>query len=477
MFLSKVSIQDLEVLTPNGWSDFQGIGRKETVCIFKITLSDRSTIECTDSHNIKYPNGDYLEACHIQLGDELYGGLIVEDIDVIEEDTLVYDLLDVELGNEYYTNNVVSKNCAFIPMIDEIWSSAKSTLSTGGSCIALSTPYNVGNWFHKTWVAAENGENQFLPIRLPWYVHPDRDEEWRKKEDIALGEKIAARENDCDFETSGDTFIQDDVIKWIEETTIQEPMEKIGINHGYWIWEYPDSSKDYMIVADVARGDGSDYSTFHIIDIGLNVQVAEFKDMLPPHEFAKVLVSKGYEYNTALMIIDSTGVGWSCVEKVMELEYKNLYYSIRGNVNDAQEYIKKSESSDKVAGFNINTYNRPLLLNKLSEHLREKTLRIQSKRTLEELKVFIWKNGKAEAQRGYNDDLVMPMGMAMYLRDTALRFKNLNEDLSVAVLDNMKKVTTQQPMGVRTNGANTNPYRMSIGGGKSEDISWLFRRK
>ncbi len=40
------------------------------------------------------------------------------------------------------------------------------------------------------------------------------------------------------------------------------------------------------------------------------------------------------------------------------------------------------------------------------------------------MKVFVWKNGKAEAQSGYNDDLVMSFGTAMYIRDTALKFKS-----------------------------------------------------
>ena len=44
---------------------------------------------------------------------------------------------------------------AFIDKIDEIWTAAQQTLSTGGSCIALSTPNGVGNWFHKTWVGEE----------------------------------------------------------------------------------------------------------------------------------------------------------------------------------------------------------------------------------------------------------------------------------------------------------------------------------
>jgi hypothetical protein len=39
------------------------------------------------------------------------------------------------------------------------------------------------------------------------------------------------------------------------------------------------------------------------------------------------------------------------------------------------------------------------------------------------MKVFIWKNGRPEAQTGYNDDLVMSFGIGMFLRDTSLKFQ------------------------------------------------------
>ena len=39
------------------------------------------------------------------------------------------------------------------------------------------------------------------------------------------------------------------------------------MNSSLWVWEYPDYTRQYMVVADVARGDSKDYSAFHIIDI------------------------------------------------------------------------------------------------------------------------------------------------------------------------------------------------------------------
>ena len=46
----------------------------------------------------------------------------------------------------------------------------------------------------------KHAENDFLPIKLPWYVHPERDEHGEKKQDELLGDpRLAAQECDCDF--------------------------------------------------------------------------------------------------------------------------------------------------------------------------------------------------------------------------------------------------------------------------------------
>ena len=93
---------------------------------------------------------------------------------------------------------LIVDEAAFIDNIGETWASAQQTLATGGGAIVLSTPYGTGNWFHKTWVAAEESENEFLPIRLPWYVHPERDQAWRDAQDALLGDpRLAAQECDC----------------------------------------------------------------------------------------------------------------------------------------------------------------------------------------------------------------------------------------------------------------------------------------
>ena len=86
-----------------------------------------------------------------------------------------------DAGRSEALSLLVFDEAAFIDNIEDIWISAQSTLSTGGNAIILSTPNGVGNFFHKTWVEAEEEVNGFNPIRLHWSVHPEREQDWRDK--------------------------------------------------------------------------------------------------------------------------------------------------------------------------------------------------------------------------------------------------------------------------------------------------------
>jgi hypothetical protein len=86
------------------------------------------------------------------------------------------------------------------------------------------------------------------------------------------------------------------------------------------------------------------------------------------------------------------------------------------------------------------------------------------------MKVFVWKNGRPEAQSGYNDDLVMSFGIGMFLRDTSLKFQQQGLDMTRAALNNMAKNT---PAGVFSGNSIQNPYIQEMGKQK-EDLRWLL---
>ena len=373
---------------------------------------------------------------------------------------------------------LIIDEAAFIDNIAETWASAQQTLATGGGAIVLSTPYGTGNWFHQTWVKAESGENDFLPVKLPWYVHPERDQTWRDAQDALLGDpRLAAQECDCDFSTSGDIVFYNEYLEYYEKTHIKDPLERRGADQNLWVWESADYSRDYMVVADVARGDGKDFSTFHVIDIENSVQVAEYKGQIGTKEFGHLLVGIAAEYNNAMLVIENANIGWATIQVAIDRQYANLYYSQRSGEATVDSYFDTYQDHSKmVAGFTMSSKTRPMVIGKFQEYISDRSVTIHSKRLVEEMKVFIWKNGRAEAQTGYNDDLVMAFGIALYVRDTALKFRQRGIDLTKQTLNNISVNRTPYMGGYGTGVPNPydNPYSMKTEHGK-EDISWLFK--
>ena len=373
---------------------------------------------------------------------------------------------------------LIIDEAAFIDNIETIFTAAQQTLATGGGCIALSTPNGMGNWFHMTYTRAQKKDNSFLPISLPWTVHPERTQEWRNQQDVDLGVRNAAQECDCDFASSGNTFIDPTILQWYENNCLAEPVERRFSDKSYWIWEYPDPMKYYMVVADVARGDGLDASAFHVIDIDGVKQVAEYKAQIGTREYANILITAATEYNNALLVIEHASIGWDVIQSVLERQYNNLYYSQRGEYSmNFENYVDRyDKNSNLVPGFSTNMTTRPLILEKLRAFLEAKQANIRSLRLLEELRSFVWKNNRAQAMQGYNDDLVMSFAIGMFLRETSLRFKKTMEELSHSSLNSFAR--TNEDFQVYNRGDFVrNSWNMDIpspNGSQIENLNWLL---
>lgn len=380
-------------------------------------------------------------------------------------------------GRSEAVSLLVLDEAAFIDSIETIFTAAQQTLATGGGCIAISTPNGTGNWFHKEFTKAELGQNKFTAVRLPWTIHPERSQEWRDEQDRILGKREAAQECDCDFSTSGATVIEPEVIKWYE-SQIEPPLEKRWLDHNYWVWEYPNYEKTYAIIVDIARGDGKDFSTIQVMDVEGARQVAEYRGQPDTRELGRLAVSVATEYNMGLLIIENTGIGWDVVQTATEMQYQNIYYSPRSDValTNVEVYLSRFDRGDgMVPGFSTNQRTRPLVISKLTSYIHDKSCSIRSKRLHDELTTLIWKSGKAQAQEGYNDDLVIPWGIGLFLRDTALRFRQTGIDLAKASMDNMGR--TNYGIEFKTTGQilEQNPWKMVGSNGQQEDLTWLLK--
>jgi hypothetical protein len=111
----------------------------------------------------------------------------------------------------------------------------------------------------------------------------------------------------------------------------------------------------------------------------------------------------------------------------------------------------------------------------MEAYIRDRQFTFHSKRLLEELRVFIWMHGKAQAQNGYNDDLVMALGMGLFTRDTAMKFHEQGMKLTRAAVDGIIKTGGEDSyQGPMLPSGQSNPYMISDGHGQFEDIAWVL---
>lgn len=398
-----------------------------------------------------------------------------------------------DAGRSESASFVIIDEAAFIDDAAEVWSAVKLTLDVGdGNCAVLSTPTGVGTWFHETWQKSISGtrvekvsddpevwkgigENDFHPIKLHWSLHPNRDQEWREEQTRTMGEKKAARECDCDFSTSGDTVIDQETIQWYEAVAAEDPMETHRRGKGdVYIWEEPEPGTTYIMASDVARGDGSDYSTFQIYKAVEMEQVAEYKGKMPPTEFGDLLFTYGSMYNDALLVIERDSYGWAAMQRVIDRGYPNLLYTSNDlKLVDIDRDKAMGREKKMNPGLDTNRNTRGLIISTLQRFMRKKWLHCKSERFTQELRTFIWKNHgtrqKPEHMDGYNDDLVFAAAFACWARDKALKYRAEMSQRSEKSLDNIKG----SKLAYSGNQTSDDPYVQDMGGHK-EDMRWLF---
>lgn len=348
-----------------------------------------------------------------------------------------------DAGRSEALSLLVVDEAAFVEGMDELWTGIKPTISTGGRCIALSTPNGVGNWFYKTFVGAEAQQNDFHPITLPWDVHPDRDQNWFDEETRNMSRRDIAQEYECSFNMSGETVINPDDMERLKGLIV-EPIHKTGYDRNYWIWEGPILGQAYAISVDTARGDGNDFSVFHVMKISPTgfIQVAEYQGKMNPDMFAMQLMGAGKEYGNCLIIVENNNMGFNILDKLIEAEYPNLYWSQKGSHEYVDQMTAEISETGVIPGFSTTSKTRPLIIAKLEEFIRNNLIKINSSRTLRELETFVWNNGKPEALRGYNDDLVLALSIACWVKDTALTENKREAAYTKAMLGAMMKANT-----------------------------------
>lgn len=177
--------------------------------------------------------------------------------------------------------------------------------------------------------------------------------------------------------------------------------------------------------------------------------VAEYQGKCTPDIFSRVLYDLASEYGNSLLVVENNSVGFAVLDKLKDMCYPNLYHSVKSTHEFVEEY-QAENMSNAIVGFSMTSKTRPLIVAKMEEFIRNNLIKIYSSRLISEMRTFVWNNGKAEAMRSYNDDLIMACAIGCWVRDTALISNQKGLEYTKAFIGSITK--TSNMLDTRVNG-------------------------
>jgi len=287
----------------------------------------------------------------------------------------------------------------------DFFASVYPTISSGMNTkvIITSTPKGM-NHFYKRWIDAEGGRNDYVAVKVHWSERPGRDEKWKETTIRNTSAEHFAVEFECSFLGSTNTLISGQCL-----STIPYLDPKVS-NAGLCVHEEPIAGHEYFITVDVARGSGNDYSAFVVFDLTEYPHrvVAKYKNNdISALMFPEVIKQVATKYNDAWVLAEVNDIG----EQVANILYLDLEYpqvlmtAVKGRSGqvlaggfsgrNGQMGVKMSNTAKKIGCANLKTV------------IEDQKLWFCDGDILEEMTVFIEKNGTYKADTGYNDDLAM----------------------------------------------------------------------
>ncbi len=174
------------------------------------------------------------------------------------------------------------------------------------------------------------------------------------------------------------------------------------------------------------------------------------------------------------MVIENNYLGIGVLSRLEDLDYKNLYYSVKST----HEYVDEvaAEALGGIAGFTMSMKTRPLVIAKFEEFVRNKLITVNSVRLANEMKTFVWHNGRPQAMRSYNDDLVIAKSIGCWVRDTALTVNHKESLYKKALLSSIS--TSKTVLRTTIEGQHGHRHGQSTfkgQDGRSHDLSWIYK--
>ena len=309
--------------------------------------------------------------------------------------------------------------------------------------ILESTANGASGEFFRLFKGALNGENEYVPIFLPWFITPEyrreapegfeltEEEEdlvenysldndqlyWRRLKIAESGEKKFIQEYPASAEeaflVTGNSVFDQEIIQMYEvkapdyirafdyETSYFEDNKNGHLD----MWKAPKFEDRFIIGADVALGVGQDYSTAVVLNKEREV-CALFRDnYVDPSVFGDILFYLGRYFNNALLAVESNSLGIATLNRLKQMNYVNLYYQTKAAT------LANDEGSKP--GFRTTISTKPMIIGNLKRAIEEHDIEIHSDIIISELRTYVSAdNGSTNALTGNYDDSIMALAIA-----------------------------------------------------------------
>ena len=256
--------------------------------------------------------------------------------------------------------------------------------------------------------------------------------------DLNHNPRSIAQELLCSFLGSGDNVIDDKYVKRQEKVNVKDPIRKEWTDGNMWIWEDPIKGHEYILAADPSSGSSDDSAGICIMDYTTGNQVAEYQGKVAPDILGEICAHYGGSYD-AFIVVDITG-GWGAatVLKLIDLGYpkKKMFHDVTVGIDAVEnnKSLQRHMDKGKLPGMNFQK-NRNVIISELEKGVRMDGFKVRSNRLINEMGTFVYINGRADHMKGYHDDLLMSVGMCLFVASTSFKDLEKSKGQSKAIVE------------------------------------------
>lgn len=322
--------------------------------------------------------------------------------------------------------------CAFMEYAEEIWG-AVSPLVYGPAMI-FSTANGMGNFFHEIWLDAQRPDSVWEGIFYPWWVVPDRTEQWYENEKLSFRgrewlfyQEHAATPEEAFSKSGRVAFPYDDIMYCFQEIEPHARYEwQVGVDGGATElapgkhgqieviqWKPPQVIRDadnrplwkpnYVVAADVAEGlEHGDLTYVNVWDANTGEQVVTSKSGIPVSYLDELLIWLAVEYFDALIVVERNNAGVLPLDRLYRDHMWHRLYRM-----DSFAQIHVADRTPRY-GWRTDRATKPKMVNDFAYALAEGAVLLHDPDFVIEAQTFVADGrGSYGATAGNHDDVIM----------------------------------------------------------------------